>query len=359
MLLDIDVSDLSVLVVGSLDETAAAVRRFERAGAVVTTAQRPAEVLSATRPLRLAVLVGRAREWPEAAMLRERCPVVEEDAATTRGRIVLVGAGPGGPGLLTIDAVAALADADVVLADRLAHVGDLAPLAPGAEIIDVGKRPGHHAVSQPEIEALMVDRATKGLTVVRLKGGDPFVFGRGGEEVATATAAGLPVSVIPGVTSAVAVPGAAGIPVTHRGISHVVSVISGHVPLTHGQAECLVGLGGTIVFLMGVHNLVPLTTALLSAGLPPETPAAVVERGLTPDMRSTLAPLAALADAAHQVAAASPAVVVVGEVVRLSDAWQDRAGERRAPRRKRATTGSGAQHLGGGVRHPLLTGASS
>jgi uroporphyrin-III C-methyltransferase len=289
-------------------------------------------------------------------MLRERCPVVEEDAATSRGRILLVGAGPGGRGLLTLDAVTALADADVVLADRLVHIGDLARLAPGAEIIDVGKRPGHHAVPQQDIEALMVDRASRGLTVVRLKGGDPFVFGRGGEEVAAATAAGLPVGVIPGVTSAVAVPGAAGIPVTHRAVSQIINVVSGHVPLTQRQAECLVGLGGTIVFLMGVHNLVPLTTALLSAGLPPETPSAVIERGLTPDMRSILAPLAALPDAAQRVAAAPPAIIVVGEVVRLSEAWQDRAGER-AQRRNGATTESGPQQHRAGVRRTLFTGA--
>jgi uroporphyrin-III C-methyltransferase len=255
--------------------------------------------------------------------------LVEEVAPhAARGRVVLVGAGPGSAGLLTLDGLRALADADVVLTDRLAVVGDVAGLAPGAEVIDVGKRPGHHAVPQTEIERIMVERALAGLTVVRLKGGDPYVFGRGGEEVAAAVDAGVPVTVVPGVSSAVGVPGAAGLPVTHRGVSHVVTVISGHVPLEDQRARALAQLGGTDVVLMGMNNLVPIAAALERCGLDADTPAAVVERGFTPDQRSLVGTLGTLPGLVERRGAASPAVIVIGEVVRQSEVWARRAGAR-------------------------------
>ncbi|GAA6526327.1 uroporphyrinogen-III C-methyltransferase [Intrasporangium sp. DVR] len=345
MLIETDLTGVPVVVVGVPSETGPVVERYERCGAVVSVWDQPAaagvaDVAAAGAGhtgARLAVVVGRARSWPETTGLRKRCIVVEEPAASlSRGRVVLVGAGPGGPGTMTVDAVRALADADVVLADRLASVGDLARFAPGAEIVDVGKRPGHHAVPQREIEALMVERAQQGLTVVRLKGGDPYVFGRGSEEVAAAVAAGLPVTVVPGVTSAVAVPGAAGIPVTQREVSHLFTVVSGHAPLTSEQAASLARLGGTIVFLMGVQNLVPLTSALLAAGLDRDTPAAVVERGLTPDMRSLTSPLGRLAEEAAHARVSAPAVIVIGDVVRQSDVWA-----RRLTVREPSTSGTG------------------
>jgi uroporphyrin-III C-methyltransferase len=333
MLIETDLTGVPVLVVGVPEETGPVVLRFERAGAVVSVWDQPAGVGVADvaaagageAGARLAVVVGRARGWSETWGLRKRCVVLEEPAPTQdRGRVVLVGAGPGGAGTMTVDAVRALADADLVLADRLAAVGDLAHFAPGAEIIDVGKRPGHHAVPQQQIHTLLVEGAQRGLTVVRLKGGDPYVFGRGSEEVEAAVAAGLPVTVIPGVTSAVAVPGAAGIPVTQRDVSHIFTVVSGHVPLTVEQAESLVTLGGTIVILMGVQNLVPLSTALLAAGLDPHTPAALVERGLTPDMRSVVAPLRHVAGEAARAGVSAPGVIVIGEVVRQSEVWARR-----------------------------------
>ena len=255
--------------------------------------------------------------------------MVEEAAPDVAGgRVALVGAGPGGTGLLTVDARRALADADVVLTDRLAEVGDVAALAPGAEVIDVGKLPGHHAVPQTEIERIMVERALAGLAVVRLKGGDPYVFGRGGEEVAAAVAAGVPVTVVPGVSSAVGVPGAAGIPVTHRGVSHVVTILSGHVPLDDRRARALVDLGGTVVVLMGMHNLVQIAAALERCGLEPDTPAAVVERGFALDQRSHVGTLGTLPGLVERGGAASPAVIVIGEVVRQSEVWARRAGAR-------------------------------
>ncbi|WP_404391976.1 uroporphyrinogen-III C-methyltransferase [Humibacillus xanthopallidus] len=331
MLIETDVVGLPVLVVGPSALTEPAVRRYRRAGAQVIGVESPTGVTPVLAEwARLAVLVGDARQWPQArAALAGSALVVEEAAPdTARGRVILVGAGPGGTGLLTIDGRRALADADVVLTDRLAEVGDVAALAPGAEVIDVGKLPGHHAVPQTEIERIMVERALAGLTVVRLKGGDPYVFGRGGEEVAAAVGAGVPVTVVPGVSSAVGVPGAAGIPVTHRGVSHVVTIVSGHVPLDDQRARALADLGGTVVVLMGMHNLVPIAAALERCGLDPDTPAAVVERGFTPDQRSLVGTLGTLPGLVERGGAASPAVIVIGDVVRQSQVWARRAGAR-------------------------------
>ncbi|HET7800512.1 MAG TPA: uroporphyrinogen-III C-methyltransferase, partial [Humibacillus xanthopallidus] len=320
-----------VLVIGPTGLTDPAVRRYRRGGAQVIAV----ESVSGLTPVltewaRVAVLVGAARDWEQARTVLTGSVLLVEEAApdAPRGRVVLVGAGPGSAGLLTLDGLRALADADVVLADRLAEVGDVAALAPGAEVIDVGKLPGHHAVPQTEIERIMVDRALTGLTVVRLKGGDPYVFGRGGEEVAAAVDAGVPVTVIPGVSSAVGVPGAAGIPVTHRGVSHVVTILSGHVPLEDERARGLAQLGGTVVVLMGMHNLVPIAAALERCGLDPDTPAAVVERGFTPDQRSLVGTLGTLPGLVERNGAASPAVIVIGEVVRQSEVWARRAGAR-------------------------------
>jgi uroporphyrin-III C-methyltransferase len=331
MLIETDIAGLPVLVVGPSAVTGPAVRRYQRADAQVIAVESEVGVTPVlVEWARLAVLVGAARGWAKArAALAGSAPLVEEAAPDdTRGRVVLVGAGPGSAGLLTLDGLRALADADVVLTDRLAEVGDIAALAPGAEIIDVGKLPGHHAVPQTEIERIMVERALTGLTVVRLKGGDPYVFGRGGEEVAAAVEAGVPVSVVPGVSSAVGVPGAAGIPVTHRGVSHVVTIISGHVPLEDERARALAELGGTVVVLMGMHNLVPIAAALERCGLDPDTPAAVVERGFTPDQRSLVGTLGTLPGLVQRGGAASPAVIVIGEVVRQSEVWARRVGAR-------------------------------
>ena len=329
MFLQTDVAGLSVLVAGPPGTTDAAQRRYASAGALVTVVSSPtAMAAEAGKHFALTVCVGHGPEWDGPVdALRERLLVVREPAPPKeRGRIVLVGAGPGGPGLLTLDALRALEDADVVLTDRLAEVGDLKLLAPAAEVIDVGKRPGHHAIPQEQIESIMVSRATRGLTVVRLKGGDPFVFGRGGEEVEAAVAAGVPVSVVPGVTSAVSVPGAAGIPVTHRGVSHVFTVVSGHVPIDPERARCLAGIGGTLVILMGMHALPQHVSALVRGGFDPDTPAAIVERGFTADQSSLVARIGDLPAAAARSGAASPAVIVIGDVVRQSAVWAGSAG---------------------------------
>lgn len=234
------------------------------------------------------------------------------------GRVTLVGGGPGREDLLTLAAVRALADADVVLFDRLAPHERLAELAPRAELVDVGKRPGHHAVPQSEIEALLIRHALAGRHAVRLKGGDPYVLGRGSEEVLACHAAGVPAEVIPGVTSAVAVPGAAGIPLTHRGVSHLFTVVSGHQPLSETELAHLAGLGGTVVVLMGVGSLPSLTAGLARHGMRADMPVAIVERGFTSGQRTTVDDLAGIVAAAGRARVSSPAVVVVGEVVRLA-----------------------------------------
>ncbi|WP_350349657.1 uroporphyrinogen-III C-methyltransferase [Agromyces sp. G08B096] len=234
------------------------------------------------------------------------------------GRVTLVGGGPGAEDLLTLRAVRALESADVVLYDRLAPHATLGTLAPRARLVDVGKRPGHHALPQSEIEALMVGLALEGRHVVRLKGGDPYVLGRGGEEVLACRRAGIPVEVVPGVTSAVAVPSAAGIPLTHRGVSHLFTVISGHAPLDEETLGHLAGLGGTIVILMGVNTLPSLTAGLVRHGLPADLPLAIVERGFQPGQRTTVTDLGGAVAAAARARAVSPAVIVIGEVVGLA-----------------------------------------
>ncbi|WP_394552374.1 uroporphyrinogen-III C-methyltransferase [Agromyces sp. MMS24-JH15] len=234
------------------------------------------------------------------------------------GRVTLVGGGPGDPELLTLRAVRALGEADVVLYDRLAPRSELERLAPNALLVDVGKRPGHHAVPQGRIEELMVDHALRGAHVVRLKGGDPYVFGRGSEEVLACRRAGVPVEVVPGVSSAIAVPASAGIPLTHRGLTHLFTVVSGHAPLTDDEHRHLAGLGGTIVVLMGVNTLPQLAAGLLRSGLSATTPVAVVERGFSTDQRTTVAELGDIVIAAGVAGVSSPAVIVVGEVVRLA-----------------------------------------
>ena len=240
------------------------------------------------------------------------------DAAAAPGRVTLVGGGPGSEELLTVGAVEALRTADVVLYDRLAPHTRLASLAPDAVLVDVGKTPGHHPVSQTGIEELIVEHALAGSDVVRLKGGDVYVFGRGSEEVLACHRAGIPVTVISGVSSAIAVPAAAGIPLTHRGVSRMFTVVSGHAPLSDDELLHLAGLGSTIVVLMGVNTLPHFSAGLLRQGMSPEMPVAVIERGFSPDQRTTIADLGSIVSVAIRSGVSSPAVLVVGEVVRLA-----------------------------------------
>ena len=233
------------------------------------------------------------------------------------GFVALVGGGPGDPGLLTTRGRRLLAEADVVVVDRLAPHALLAELDQDVEVIDVGKMPDHHPIPQHEINAILVDRARQGKIVVRLKGGDPYVFGRGGEELIACRDAGIPVEVVPGVTSAIAVAAAAGIPVTHRGVSRGFTVVTGHEDIgqvPHTGAH-------TLVMLMGVKRLGQTCDELIAGGHLPTTPAAIIERGCTPTQRVTVATLATLAEVAAAAGAESPAITVIGDVVTLSPAW--------------------------------------
>jgi uroporphyrin-III C-methyltransferase/precorrin-2 dehydrogenase/sirohydrochlorin ferrochelatase len=230
------------------------------------------------------------------------------------GRVVLVGGGPGSPDLLTVRGRRALDEADVVVTDRLGPTGLLADLPPDVEVVDVGKAPGLHSVPQDEINRILVEQAQRGRTVVRLKGGDPFVYGRGGEEVLALREHGIPVEVVPGVSSALAAPLSAGIPLTHRGTVAAVHVVHGHEPLDRAAVDCVVDRSATLVLLMAVALLPQHVDRLLAAGADPSTPAAVVERATTPGQRLTTAPLGELVARCHDAGVRAPAVVVVGDV---------------------------------------------
>ena len=245
------------------------------------------------------------------------------------GKIILVGAGPGGKGLLTLRGLEALGEADAVVYDRLVSEEILSLIPSSAEKIDAGKSPGSHPVPQPEINRILVEKAEEGKTVVRLKGGDPFVFGRGGEELDIPAEKGIPFEVVPGVTSAVAALSEAGIPVTARGVASSFHVITGHQkgdePLQI-PFDALAKAGGTLVFLMGMGALPKLAEGLISAGMDPETPAAIVENGARPEQRKLLSTLARLPEEAAAMGLHSPAVIAVGAVCGLSGryGWREK-----------------------------------
>ena len=235
------------------------------------------------------------------------------------GHVALVGGGPGDPGLITARGRVLLAEADVVIVDRLAPRALLAELDDDVEVIDAGKAPHAHTLTQDEINRLMVERAKRGQRVVRLKGGDPFVLGRGAEEVVACRASGVDVEVVPGVTSAIAVPAAAGIPVTQRGVTSRFTVVSGHDgPLDFSS---IAALDGTLLFLMGVSRLPEIASELIENGRPCSEPVAIIERGTTPEQRVTVGTLESIVALARAREVTSPAVIVVGDVVsaRLGD----------------------------------------
>jgi uroporphyrinogen III methyltransferase/synthase len=238
-----------------------------------------------------------------------------------KGSVILVGAGPGDPGLLTLAGKAAIENADVVLYDRLVGSEILALIPPTAIRIDVGKHKGRHTVPQEEIRQLILCHARAGKTVVRLKGGDPYLFGRGAEELEQVAREGIPFRVIPGVTSALAVPAYAGIPVTHREYASSLHILTGHGkegnPPDIPYAE-LARLKGTLVFLMGLAAVDKICSGLILAGLPEDTPAALIENGTCANQRKLLATLATLPERSQAAAIASPALLVVGEVCRLA-----------------------------------------
>jgi uroporphyrin-III C-methyltransferase/precorrin-2 dehydrogenase/sirohydrochlorin ferrochelatase len=240
--------------------------------------------------------------------------------------VTLVGGGPGDPELIAVAGRKALMEADVVVADRLAPRELLGELPADVELIDVAKLPRGRSAQQDEINRVIVERALAGKRVVRFKGGDSFVFGRGYEEVIACREAGVPVTVIPGLTSPVSVPGLVGIPVTHRGVAHEFTVVSGHLPPGHPDSltewDALAGLTGTLVLMMAVENAPAIADVLLAGGRKPGTPVAVVCQGSMPGERTVLSTLGSLADDIDRESVTPPAIIVVGDVVAV--AYPDR-----------------------------------
>ena len=317
----------------SADAEAARIWCIDATDAARASAHGPArglvEVGGAT--LRVAVHGGgdprRAATARNAALEHLSSGIVDLRSHRARsGWVALVGAGPGDDGLLTRRAAALLASADVIVTDRLVPSATLALLPATVRVIDVGKRPQHHPVPQEEINAILVREAQAGHGVVRFKGGDPYVLGRGGEERLACEAAGIPVEVVPGITSAIAVPAAAGIPVTHRGLARGFTVVTGHEDLRRIPA----GSDHTVVILMGVATLAR-NVAILREQREPTTPVAIIERGCTTSQRVTLGTLADIVRRAADASVANPAVIVVGDVVRLAHDRRDAPRESPAP----------------------------
>ncbi|MGH3332091.1 MAG: uroporphyrinogen-III C-methyltransferase, partial [Nocardioidaceae bacterium] len=240
-----------------------------------------------------------------------------------RPGVVLVGGGPGHPELVTVAARRALSEADVVVADRLAPRELLSELSPDVELVDVAKLPRGRSASQEAINRVIVERAKEGKRVVRFKGGDSFVFGRGYEEAIACAEAGVPCTVVPGLTSAVSVPAMAGIPVTHRGVAHEFTVISGHLPPGHEASlvdwDAVARMRGTVVLLMAVENLPAIAEHLVSGGRKAETPVAVIAEGTMPGERTVLSTLGEVAADVEREKVRPPAIVVVGDVVAVAN----------------------------------------
>ena len=244
--------------------------------------------------------------------------ITAETPGVVHGGVALVGGGPGDPELITVRGRRLLAHADVVVADRLAPQELLAELPPQVEVIDAAKIPYGRAMAQDAINEVLIDRAKAGKFVVRLKGGDPFVFARGYEEVLACADAGIPVTVVPGVTSAIAVPALAGVPVTHRAITHEFVVVSGHVAPGHPESlvnwNALASMSGTIVLLMAVERIELFTKALLDGGRPADTPVLVVQHGTTTAQRTLRATLSDAPERIRHEGIRPPAIIVIGSV---------------------------------------------
>lgn len=253
-----------------------------------------------------------------ASALRSGDLPVRRHRTAGHGHVALVGAGPGDPELMTLRGRRLLRSADVVVVDRLVPAAVLGDIDPDVEVIDAGKRPGRHTLTQQEINEVIVHHALRGRRVVRLKGGDPFVLGRGGEEALACLDAGVTVEVVPGVTSALSVPAAAGIPVTHRGVTSSFVVASGHEGLAGVLRQVdAAPADATVVLLMAVAPLAEVAAGLVSAGRRASTPVAVIERGWTDRQRTVTGTLSDIADVVAATGVEPPAVVVVGDVVGL------------------------------------------
>ncbi|MBD2258819.1 uroporphyrinogen-III C-methyltransferase [Pseudanabaena sp. FACHB-2040] len=243
------------------------------------------------------------------------------EAPSAPGKVYLVGAGPGDPGLFTLKGKALLECADVVVYDALVSPPILAMINPQAEVINAGKRRGDHSLLQPDITQLLIDKVQTHALVVRLKGGDPFVFGRGGEEMVALVEAGIAVEVVPGITAGVAVPAYAGIPITHRDYSSSVTFVTGHESAGKYRPEvnwsAIAHGSETIVIYMGIHNLTKIVSELLAAGLPAATPVALVRWGTRPQQQELRGTLETIMEAIQAADFKAPAIAVIGQVVNL------------------------------------------
>ncbi|MDQ7029537.1 MAG: uroporphyrinogen-III C-methyltransferase [Ardenticatenia bacterium] len=244
---------------------------------------------------------------------------MREERPVRPGTVYIVGAGPGAPDLITVRGLQVLRQADVVLHDRLVPRALLDEVPVHAKLLFVGKEAGHHAMPQPTINALLVQHARAGRVVVRLKGGDPFVFGRGAEEALALAEAGVPFEIVPGVTSAVAVPALAGVPVTHRGVASAFAVVTGHQLNGDADWDALARVP-TLVVLMVLARLEHVCRALVRVGRSPCTPAMLVSRGTTPDQQAIIGTLETLPRLVRTASPPTPALLVVGEVVTLAAA---------------------------------------
>lgn len=313
----------SGLVVGGNARAAVQVQSLLDAGAVVTVVA--TEVTASIEDLAdRGLLTWHDRELTlddvhaAAVVLTGHDDGVHPDRVETAGEVVLVGGGPGDPQLVTLAGRAAIEEADVIVTDRLAPLAALQWARPDAEIIDVAKIPGGRSTSQDTINQLLVEHARAGRRVVRFKGGDNFVFGRGGEELLACHGAGIATRLVPGVSASIAGPALAGIPVTHRGLTQGFTVISGHVPPGHADSTldfaALARSGATLVVMMGVRTLGAICTALVDGGLDPATPAAVIADAAMPSQRMVRGTVTDIDDVARDAGLGAPAVAVVGRV---------------------------------------------
>ncbi|WHS51326.1 uroporphyrinogen-III C-methyltransferase [Rothia sp. SD9660Na] len=327
MFADLDVTSAAVLLCGASERVGQVAPKYKAAAEVMSVYS--ADLLpSALEGFSPSVVVICAEQPDEIGSWRQAIKdalggrglhavlLVDSEPAPQRvGRVFLIGAGPGDPGLMTRYALKALSRADVVLLDHLAPHQDLPRWAPKASIIDVGKIPGQHRVPQREIDRLMVEHALAGRTVARLKGGDPYVFGRGAEELYVCEQSGIPVTVYSGVTSSIALPALAGVPITLRGVSHMFTVVSGHAPLGSSELDQLAGLlkdGGTVSLLMGVKSLPHTVAGLRERGVSASLPMIAVQDGFRPNQREIYATLGDCLETLAEVK--PPAVITLGEV---------------------------------------------
>jgi uroporphyrinogen III methyltransferase/synthase len=263
------------------------------------------------------------RKWEKIGKANIITELFHKVKMLQKGKVYLVGAGPGDPGLLTLKGKACIEEADVVVYDYLANRAFLEHAKSGAERIYVGKQGGRHTMNQEDINRLIVDKAKAGLNVVRLKGGDPFIFGRGGEEAQELARWGVPFEVVPGVTSAIAVPAYAGIPLTHRDFTSTVAFVTGHEDPSKEESDIdwdrLATGVGTLVFLMGVGNLPRIAESLMEHGRSPETPVAVIRQGTGPEQKTIVGTLKDIAGQVQRQGLKPPAIIVVGEIVKLRE----------------------------------------